>query len=77
MAHNVPETSPEGLLKVLTSAVIGTNLVLEPGKKCYKAEVWLKHPEICVQYLKKKSHESPLRQPKYLPFCSKWLKFTG
>ena len=55
MAHDVPETSPEGLLKVLTSAVVGTNLVLEPGKKCYKAEIWLKHPEICVQYLKKKT----------------------
>ena len=42
---------------LVNSAVVGTNLVLVPGKKCYNAEIWLKHPKIYVQYPEKKSHE--------------------
>ena len=53
------DTNTEKSIKefLVNSAVVGTNLVLEPGKKCYNAEIWLKHPKIYVQYLEKKSHE--------------------
>ena len=73
------DTNTEKSIKkfLVNSAVVGTNLVLEPGKKCYNAEIWLKHPKIYVQIPRKKVPWTLLRKPKYPPFSSRWRKFIG